>query len=591
MVSRQTDTATTETRVYKYGLIPIGYPSEESIAELWRANNLWNKLVEIHYNSRETYEKERCNAHPPYAKMTKKLAAINEKIEKALGEKRLARTKAQTINPSHPLIKKANVIVEELKEKRKILYNELKPIRDEADTRINKRSLNYNFKKSINEAVKVGNTGGLYSKTANAILDNFKTARERTFKTGGRLKFHRFDGTGFYAFRFRRGNAKTDGEYFEEMFEGNKKTDRRFVFTDRDDSHKKPRLRLRATLAGGAKRITKIKHEFDLIYHRPIPEGSQIQNGKITRTRIGDRFKYHVVLTVKQPKRKPQDVPQDSAIGIDIGFRRAEDNIQVAAINFSASSEPPQPVFLPKKMVAGMQHVIELQALLFQTATELGKITKPILLKKPLPETHKKYHLWKSLTQYPDSGTLSYETVYKTARCLKIEPNFLPPQVAKLILNWWATYSRKYRELHNLRTKQLLNRKHFYRQVAVDLVVKKQLIVLEKINLTVFAEVKNKDNVLSRKARAQRILAAPSELRTAIINAAKREGIPIMDVPPHYTSKRCGACQVVNKTLKQEKTWKCPSCGTVHDRDENAAKNIAELGKSYFTEGRRRIMG
>ena len=33
------------TRVYKYGLVPIGYPPQEAIDELFRANNLWNTLV------------------------------------------------------------------------------------------------------------------------------------------------------------------------------------------------------------------------------------------------------------------------------------------------------------------------------------------------------------------------------------------------------------------------------------------------------------------------------------------------------------------------------------------------------------------
>ena len=35
------------TRVYKYGLIPIGYPPQDAIDELRRANNLWNTLVAL----------------------------------------------------------------------------------------------------------------------------------------------------------------------------------------------------------------------------------------------------------------------------------------------------------------------------------------------------------------------------------------------------------------------------------------------------------------------------------------------------------------------------------------------------------------
>jgi putative transposase len=49
-------------------------------------------------------------------------------------------------------------------------------------------------------------------------------------------------------------------------------------------------------------------------------------------------------------------------------------------------------------------------------------------------------------------------------------------------------------------------------------------------------------------------------------------------VPPHYTSQNCSNCgkQVV-KTLS-ERTHHCLYCGTVLDRDHNAALNILAIG-------------
>ena len=55
MVVRQKDKDETEVRVYKYGLVPIGYLPDEAISELRRANDLWNTLVSIHYKSRDDY--------------------------------------------------------------------------------------------------------------------------------------------------------------------------------------------------------------------------------------------------------------------------------------------------------------------------------------------------------------------------------------------------------------------------------------------------------------------------------------------------------------------------------------------------------
>jgi putative transposase len=45
------------------------------------------------------------------------------------------------------------------------------------------------------------------------------------------------------------------------------------------------------------------------------------------------------------------------------------------------------------------------------------------------------------------------------------------------------------------------------------------------------------------------------------------------------TSKTCSSCGAINKTLKlSDREWVCQTCGTLHDRDENAARNIKESG-------------
>lgn len=55
----------------------------------------------------------------------------------------------------------------------------------------------------------------------------------------------------------------------------------------------------------------------------------------------------------------------------------------------------------------------------------------------------------------------------------------------------------------------------------------------------------------------------------------------VMKIDRFYaSSKTCGACgEKYNLTLK-ERFWRCPHCGTEHDRDLNAAKNILKVGAS-----------
>ena len=73
-----------------------------------------------------------------------------------------------------------------------------------------------------------------------------------------------------------------------------------------------------------------------------------------------------------------------------------------------------------------------------------------------------------------------------------------------------------------------------------------------------------------------------SEFREAIKNAADWEGVPHIEVNPAYTSKTCSAFAYLNKDLMTEKKWVCPECGVVHDRDENADKNLRNMGQQFI---------
>ena len=55
-------------------------------------------------------------------------------------------------------------------------------------------------------------------------------------------------------------------------------------------------------------------------------------------------------------------------------------------------------------------------------------------------------------------------------------------------------------------------------------------------------------------------------------------GTRIVEADQWYPSSRtCSACGVVNAALGREPRWSCPSCGVMHDRNENAARNLGKL--------------
>lgn len=72
------------------------------------------------------------------------------------------------------------------------------------------------------------------------------------------------------------------------------------------------------------------------------------------------------------------------------------------------------------------------------------------------------------------------------------------------------------------------------------------------------------------------------QLRMFVTYKALIAGVPILFVPPAYTSQTCNRCGHVHpekgKSYRNGKRFKCGYCGFEHDADVNAAMNIASLG-------------
>jgi len=74
------------------------------------------------------------------------------------------------------------------------------------------------------------------------------------------------------------------------------------------------------------------------------------------------------------------------------------------------------------------------------------------------------------------------------------------------------------------------------------------------------------------------------QLRIFVEYKANIAGVPIVFVPPAYTSQTCSRCHHVHpvkgKSYRSGKSFKCGHCGFEHDADINAVLNIAALGLS-----------
>ena len=61
-------------------------------------------------------------------------------------------------------------------------------------------------------------------------------------------------------------------------------------------------------------------------------------------------------------------------------------------------------------------------------------------------------------------------------------------------------------------------------------------------------------------------------------------GVPVIAVPPHYSSQECSQCHAIVKKSLSTRTHRC-QCGLVLGRDHNAAINILVRGLKILRAG------
>lgn len=126
------------------------------------------------------------------------------------------------------------------------------------------------------------------------------------------------------------------------------------------------------------------------------------------------------------------------------------------------------------------------------------------------------------------------------------------------------------------------NIKDYYLHQIVNKIVKEnQLVVVEDLNVSGML----KNHNLARSIQELSISKFVSILKYKL-EWNDRDFVQIDRFFP--SSKKCNVCGDINHNLTlKDRTWKCPSCGTLHDRDVNASKNILKEGIRFIAPSSR----
>ena len=128
--------------------------------------------------------------------------------------------------------------------------------------------------------------------------------------------------------------------------------------------------------------------------------------------------------------------------------------------------------------------------------------------------------------------------------------------------------------------KHIQNQRNDYlHKLSKSIVDENQVICIE--------DLKVKDMMNDSKIARNISDASWSRLVSMLIYKANWYGRKVVKVPSTYPSSQlcsiCGYKNSITKSLNIRK-WTCPECGTIHDRDINAARNILSKGIELLTK-------
>ena len=113
-------------------------------------------------------------------------------------------------------------------------------------------------------------------------------------------------------------------------------------------------------------------------------------------------------------------------------------------------------------------------------------------------------------------------------------------------------------------------RNNAHHQTSRTLVRKYHTLGIESLNVAGMIKAGLQSRALSD--------AGMSGLPDQIRYKAQWYGTRIVEADRWYpSSKTCSACGEYNGQLGCEPRWSCPNCGVVHDRNQNAARNLHKL--------------
>lgn len=575
-------------RVCKYGARLLGgEPARQRVqAILLAQNRLWNKFVEIERAARSEYRQALVSADAELDELTAKaeiLKASLQELVEARNRERAAQRRKKTDD--------AASFAEQIKARRsglKALFQQMAALKQRAKAAATPlvQRVEQERRTRISAALK---DAGLWWCHSETVLARYETARSRAMKAGTELQFRRFEGEGSFGVRFTKGmclSSILDGR--TSLLELRRPTSQELgrAVEVKNDGGRRVVFKVRAGDKG--RETGEIPFlEFLVTMHAGIefPQDLAPKTLSVLCDAQPGRLEFHVAFMFSGASAPgPLTELPTMCVGVDFGWRQVqhhgETGLRVATLSRGPGSV--EHIVLDAAWLKRMERADTLRSQLDSGAEAIWKhVRDPLMAQLPALAPD-------SLPAVLAAKALRAKRAYPSLLMALCSANSaagdpLGVEVTQLLRSWQPVARRLAIDAFHTRRKAREHRTHLYRNIAAKLARDVGMIALKDITFAKLSrreDAAGNDNPLPETARRNRMLAAPSELRSAIVAAASRERRELLDVPPAGTSRQCSSCGHLHGPLGADSVFVCDGCSTVWDQDVNSAHNCRNLGMS-----------
>ena len=600
-------TSTLPSRVYKYALLPPIEQSEEVENAFLKADDHYNKLIAIELDRRVKYRAERSKMFPALAALEVEKKVLDDRLEaqrdaiqamKATTRSRavdevLAADVAQTKTLLKDMTSRLRVERDKCESSESLrltaLLQEAKKAKTDETTM---KTLRLQLKKARDMTL-IGQMSNRIHEEAN---DKIKLLRPTTYSgtyllveaaaatASMSMSDPQFNDVPTYLLSNRIGVHMCGGMGMKKLVSSTlMRIDRMPIWHVRPSGKQVARGKAARTMLwfriGTLEGRQPMWARFPMIMDRPLPTDVRIKDAYITRrpcsARIPWRYSLCIVCESREFEKTVSSPEQKGVTSINFGWRQLETGeMRVAQVNSEAQGL--SEIRLPCQILSGFAKCRELQKLLDTKFDVIRDTLVKWITKHPaLPPAF--LEEFRGLAQWKSQHRLADLIWYWTSHRIDDDGDVFPLMTEWLVgyrhIGDWIVYQRR----------KLLNwRNDFYGCIAKKIVTTSAKLVIDTFKIADVAkraapEVQEKGGELARRNRQ---IAAPGELRLAILHAASKYHCEVVTATAKDGTRRCNVCGEVHPEGITELNHTCIGCEKQWDIDINNTINLQDSNAS-----------